>query len=346
MSSFPRPLFASACLLVLASLLAVPARASAEPTTVRAAAPALTFATYNVCKAACAAPAPSWGVRRDRLVNVVQALGADVIGLQEATDLAVSGSGTTQWTDIRRLVAPVGYAAPRYKPHNDTCERAGCTHTARLLYRTATVEQVRLPDGTPAAGYAAQRDIAGGLSAASAPREVAWAYLRGRAGAGPFLAVSMHLATEKDAQTETDRVTVANGLGAWADAMGARLGIGTVPVVLMADLNSFDSRQPAGAQTALRNAGWSDSWRAPRRKNIGINSTNYSPTSRSGWPTRPLRNSSGTASRVDYVMYRGAGVGARAYQVMVWLDANGNFLEPFRASDHNPVRARLSFATT
>ena len=59
-----------------------------------------------------------------------------------------------------------------------------------------------------------------------------------------------------------------------------------------------------------------------------------------------MRNSSGTASRVDYVMYRGAGVGARAYQVMVWLDANGNFLEPFRASDHNPVRARLSFATT
>ena len=339
MPSFPR--LTAAVLCALALVAATPAGATEPAAGERAAAPALTFVTYNVCKATCDAPAPPWSARRDRLVNVVRALGADVIGMQEATDLAVGARGRTQWTDIRRVVKPVGYAAPRIVPRNDTCERRDCTHTARLLYRTATVVPVSLPDGTPAAGYAALRDIAPGVSATSAPREVAWAYLRGRDGAGPFLAVSMHLATEKDAQTEADRVAVARSLGPWADALGARLGMGVVPVVLMADLNSFDRRQPAGAQAVLRATGWSDAWHAPRRANIGINSTNYSPTSRTGWPSHPLRNRSGVASRVDYVMYRGADVRALSYKVMVWLGSGGEFLDAFRASDHNPVRARL-----
>lgn len=324
-------------------LVSVPAHA-ATPAVARAVEPgfaALTFVTYNVCKADCDDPAPSWSQRRGRLAAVIGALGADVLGLQEATDQQVGSGGLTQWQDIQRLVSPLGYVAPRYAARNDTCERGACTHTARLLYRTATVTPVRLPNGTPAAGYAAQRDIAAALGPHSAPREVAWAYLRPRTGGVPFLAVAMHLATEKDAQTEADRVAVARGLGPWADALGARLGIGTVPVVLMADLNSFDRRQPAGAQAALRAVGWSDAWKAPQRKNIGINSTNYSPTSRSGWPIRPIRNPSGVASRVDYVMYRGTGVRARAYQVVVWLNKDGTFVDELRASDHNPVRARL-----
>ncbi len=351
-STFPRPLLAAALVLALTTGLMSSTAASAStlpdraPGRVPAAAatPALTFATYNVCKADCAAPAPSWGVRRDRLARVVGALGADVLGLQEATNQPVNGRGVSQWDDIQRVVAPLGYAAPRSTARNDTCGRgASCTHTARLLYRTATVTPVRLPSGVPAAGYVAQRDIAPSISAVSGPREVAWAYLRGRDGSGPFLAVAMHLATEKDARTEADRVAVAASLGPWADALGARLGIGTVPVVLMADLNSFDRRQPAGAQAVLRASGWSDAWKAPKRRNVGINSTNYSPTSRSGWPERPLRNASGVASRVDYIMFRGAGVRARTYHVVVWLDANGSFLESFRASDHNPIRTRLVF---
>ena len=348
MSSFPRPLLAAACVLALCAGLTAPAQAAPAQAAPAAPAaltgPALTFATYNVCKADCSAPAPGWGVRRERLARVVGSLGADVLGLQEATNQPINGRGVSQWEDVQRVVAPLGYVAPRYAARHDTCGRSNCTHTARLLYRAATVAQVKLPNGTPAAGFVAQRDIAPGVSSTSGPREVAWAYLQGRNGTGPFLAVAMHLATEKDASTEADRVAVARSLGPWADALGVRLGIGTVPVVLLADLNSFDRRQPAGAQAVLRASGWADAWTAPKRRNIGINSTNYSPTSRSGWPSRPLRNPSGVASRVDYVMYRGTGLGARTYQVVVWLDANGAFIDAYRASDHNPVRTRIAFA--
>lgn len=304
----------------------------------------LTVATYNVCKTDCAAPAPPWSVRRDRLARVVGALGADVVGLQEATQIGLPGRRIDQWTDIQRVVAPLGYAAPPVRRAHDTCSVHRCVHTARLLYRSSTVEPVRAADGSVAAGYAALRDLAGGLAPETGAREVAWAFLRGRNAAGPFLAVSMHLPSGKDARSEADRVAVANGITAWADALGARWGMRAAATVLLADLNSFDRRQPDGAQAVLRRAGWSDAWHAPVRRNIAINSTNYSPTSRSGWPARPLRNASGVASRVDYVLFRGAGVVARSYRVAVWLEPDGSFATAYRASDHNPVRARLEFA--
>ena len=51
-----------------------------------AAAGTLVFASWNVCKVGCAAPAPSWEIRRDRVARVIAESGADVIGLQEATN--------------------------------------------------------------------------------------------------------------------------------------------------------------------------------------------------------------------------------------------------------------------
>ena len=73
MPSFPR--LTAAVLCALALVAATPAGATEPAAGERAAAPALTFVTYNVCKATCDAPAPPWSVRRDRLVNVVRALG-------------------------------------------------------------------------------------------------------------------------------------------------------------------------------------------------------------------------------------------------------------------------------
>ncbi len=331
-----------ALLAVLAGGLATPAAAAPAPT--------LTFATFNVCKSECAPPAPAWSVRRDRVANVIEASGADVIGLQEATNWPVGTQTSTaagrersvslpQWQDIANLSAPAGYVAPVQDGPRCRVDFA-CTHTARLMFNGRTVQQADVSGSS--AGDATLGEIARTGTAADS-RQVAWAYLQGRNGAGPFLALSAHLETAKTAAGEASRVAFGRGLDAWVVRMNAERGVPGLPVVLMGDFNSYDARQPHGIQRVLRDAGWQDAWNAPSRTNIGINSVNYSPTSRSGWPVRPIRNPSGVASRIDYIVFRGAGLSATRYEVMARLDAAGRYLEPYRASDHNLLRAAIAF---
>ena len=82
---------------------------SAQP--VQAASGNLVFASFNVCKIACAAPAPSWDIRRDRVARVIGESGAEVVGLQEATNNPTT-TAKTQVADIQTLLAPAGYVSP------------------------------------------------------------------------------------------------------------------------------------------------------------------------------------------------------------------------------------------
>ena len=319
-----------AAFAVVASALLAPW----SPGPARAAdAPTLTFATWNICKLDCPAPAPGWEVRRDRVARVIGASRADVLSLNEATNNQ-SGYGT-QWEDVQRLAARAGYVAPRID--DDRCQRQ-CDHTARLLFRTSTVGQLDLGRRATTAGSWPIREIAPTVSAYPM-RQVSWAYLVGANGAGVFLAISAHLTNDKSAAGERDRVAFGRALSSWAARMNAERGLTGAPVILMGDLNSFDERQPRGVQRILRAAGWTDAHTAPTRRNIDVHTLNYLD---GGWPAKPVKSTGRPANRIDYILLRGP-ARPRSYEVVAYLDRRGRFRPEFQASDHNMVRATIAF---
>jgi endonuclease/exonuclease/phosphatase family metal-dependent hydrolase len=320
---------ATSTLAILLVAPAAPARAAQAP-------PQLTFATYNVCNIECDAPAPSWSVRRDRVMRTIAASGADVLSLNEASDLPYGS--INQWQDIQNLADPVGYAAPTIQ--DDRCKSLGCTHTARLMFKAAAIQQVGF-DGQASAGFWRVQDIAP-AAPVDRDRQVAWAYLQGGNGTGPFLAISVHLSTQKTAAAEQHRLAFGHAATAWAEGMNAAHGLAGAPIVLMGDFNSYDFRQPHGVQRVLRDAGWTDAISAPKRHHVRINSINYTMTQRTGWPARPIYNKWRLAARIDYIMMRGP-VKPLSYSVIVHVNKDGTFDQAFQGSDHLMVRSRLQF---
>lgn len=319
--------------------------------------PTLVFASFNVCKTDCAPPAPSWDVRRERVARTIIESGVDVIGLQEVTHQPATNA-KTQYQDLQNLVAPSGFVAPAYTPESDTCRWTAanphpCTHTTGLLYRARSVSQVATPNGTPSAGTVPMSMIAAGLTPDAAPRKVVWAYLQGRNGTGPFLALSMHTSTLKDPGNEASRLAIGRSLDAWVAALNDAHGMTGVPVVLMADLNSYAKRQPDGVQALLVNSGWSDAAAAPTRRNTEYSTINYNPLlplGEQGFPVTPYRfktargKSAPDATRIDYVLFRGDALTPLDYEVVIRLRADGTFDPAYQGSDHQMVRTTLSFA--
>ena len=324
--------------------------------------PTLVFGSFNVCKVACAPPAPSWDVRRDRVARVIAETGVDVVGLQEATNNATT-TAKTQAEDIANVTAPAGYRTVTYPIEANECRRprdsagqlAGtspCDNTAMLLFKDATVDQVALPGGQPSAGILLTSSIAPGVDPQSGMRSVAWAYLQGANGTGPFLAVSIHADNAKTPESEASRVALAAALDGWSQAWNAAHGMTGAPVVLMADLNSYAKRQPNGAQRVLVDGGWTDAATAPTRRNVQFSTINYNPllgVSEQGFPSKPYefrasrKNPVLDATRIDYVMARGAGITPLDYEVVIRLNADGTFSPDYQASDHQMVRATLAF---
>lgn len=324
--------------------------------------PSLVFGSFNVCKVSCAAPAPPWDVRRERVARVIAETGADVIGIQEATNNATS-TAKTQAEDVANIAAPAGYRTPAYPIEANECRRprdsagqlAGpspCDNTAMLLYKDTTVDQVALPGGQPSAGIILTSTITAAVDPLSAMRSVAWAYLQGANGTGPFLAVSMHTDSAKTPEAEASRIAIAAALDTWAQGWNAARGMVGAPVVLMADLNSYAKRQPNGAQQVLVDSGWTDAATAPVKRNVQFSTINYNPllgVNEQGFPVKPYefrtskKNPVLNATRIDYVMAKGDGILPLDYEVVIRLNPDGTFSADYQASDHQMVRATLSF---
>lgn len=322
----------------------------------------LVFASWNVCKTDCAPPAPAWDIRRERVGRVIAESGADVIGIQEATNNPTS-TAKTQLEDVANLSAPSGYALPTYSIENNECRRprdaagqlAGpspCDNTAGLLFRTSTVAQMTFDSGVPSAGIAQYGTIVPGSDAESATRSVMWAYLRPVAGGRPFLAISLHTVNNRTPEAEASRVALGAALGNWVGAMNAQRGIPGTPAILMADLNSYAKRQPKGAQFQLLQNGWVDAMSTKTLRNTNYSTINYNPMlglAEQGFPTKPYkfkktgRNPSGNATRIDYIYILGSGVKPLDYEVVIRLNPNGTFIPDYQGSDHQMIRTTLSF---
>jgi endonuclease/exonuclease/phosphatase family metal-dependent hydrolase len=310
--------------------------------------PTLTFASFNIAKPNNSA-LPSWKKRRDAIGRTINESNSDVIGLQEATSIRVTGEGGAQmrhWEDVKAMSAKGGYVTTNVEV--DTCRSSSCVNTARILFKPDKVKQVDFPDDLPSAGQGRLSDIVGGLRYAK-NREFSWAYLEGLNGTGTFLAVNLHLNNQKNAPGKKDRQLVGKELTNWANELNQARGLTNVPMVLMGDLNSYLSREPKGMIYELSEAGWQDSFNAPTNEFKFFEdayTTSYTGGSRSGWPKRPITSSNPV--RIDYVMYKGEFLQADAYQVALRLNEDGTFDNNYRGSDHMMVQAIIRFnpATT
>lgn len=304
--------------------------------------PYLSFATFNIAKPANTA-VPKWNKRRLALGRTINESKADVVGIQEANNQTVLGEGGKRmrtWQDIQALARPGGFVGINVE--QDTCGGA-CVHSAHLLYKSATVEQVDLPGNLPSGGQGELRDIAAGLHYAK-HREFSWAYLRGKNGTGTFLAISVHLNNERNSTGKADRAKVGAAMTGWAEALNKKSGMEGVPLVLMGDFNSYPRREPKGMPYQLKKQGWHDSYDVASEEYKFFDSaytTSYTKGNRSGWPKRPIK--SGNPVRIDYIMYRGAGLRADLYAVDLWLKPDGTFDNNYRASDHMMVQAFIYF---
>ena len=337
----------------------------------------ITVATYNVCKVNCSSRHP-WKRRRMAVKRTVQAARPAVLAVQEAPTLR--WRSTTQWADLTksagtRRVPPDQqpgrctqgctrgahlYFDPQRirvfevrKPSDSgtACavpqvpRRPGSPRRRRA--RTSRLVRARLP-GTPGV-HALHRHVDGDAVPAGTQwatvgrvqdRNVSWPYLQDLASGGVFMALSMHLPNEKTTQGEQLRRQVSARVASRIDAQNVELGLGAIPIVAMGDLNSFQKRQPQGAQTVFYDFGFVDAFQAPLRINARFPTVNFTLRPASGRvPAKPFKYAR-LASRIDYVLGKN-GVRPLTHEVFLKL-RNGRFDKRFRGSDHNLVRATLS----
>lgn len=294
----------------------------------------ITVATYNVCKVNCQDGRFTWAKRRGAVARNIAAANPAVIAVQEAPTLP--WRGTTQWADLSRLLARQGY---RQTSDEDGCTQ-GCTRGAHLYYDPARIRVAQTHKS--ATGMESQRILSGRDWGPVQDRNLSWAYLQDIASGAVFMAVSVHLPNEKTALAEQLRQETAAGVAGWIDRQNARVGMSGIPVVVMGDLNSFQARQPDGAQQVFYNHGFVDAFTATKRVNARYPTVNMTPVTRhfDGFPPRPHRYA-GLASRIDYILGKGGVVPLR-HEVFLKLRSNGTFDNRYRGSDHNLVRAHLS----
>jgi endonuclease/exonuclease/phosphatase family metal-dependent hydrolase len=301
----------------------------ASPTRAASGQTEVTFATYNICKIECASGRFSWPNRRQSMVRNILAADPDVLAVQEA-DL-----GDDHWLDVRRLLRPGGYAIA----NTDVGDCTGACG-AHIFYRTSEIELVSI-SGVPTSGMVSQRSLTPGApwGAIKQDRTLSWALLRDKAGGAEFLAISIHLPNEKSGKGEQVRVAVAGAVSAWVERQAGRLGRPGIPTIVMGDLNSYDNRQPRGAQYVFRQAGFADAEDARARSHVSYSTVNTSTATAEygGFPPRPPQYQP-EGAKLDHIMAAGTPRAAR-WEVFLKLRPDGQFDERYRASDHNLVRA-------
>jgi endonuclease/exonuclease/phosphatase family metal-dependent hydrolase len=306
-------------------------RASAPP------AGALRVATFNVAKSTVRTRGFHWGVRRLALVRVVNATRPDVLMVQEAN--TQRWKGVRHIDDVIGLMRSAGYQIASTAV--DNCN-PGCTRGAHVFFNPQRVALPRLPSGMAPAGMTGQSNIAGTWSSSIQERATSWAFLKPHGSSRVTLYVSVHLPTPKTATGEALRLAIANRLKPWAARLIAASGLPRAELVIGGDFNSYDKRQPQGAQQVLRDAGLHDGWLAPVKVNPNYSTVNITPSTRKykGFPPRPHFYKQNT-TRIDYVF---ASVPPLRHEVFLRFTAKGTIDNAYRASDHNMVLVDLPLA--
>jgi endonuclease/exonuclease/phosphatase family metal-dependent hydrolase len=295
---------------------------------------AIRVATYNVMKTTRLANKWSWSKRRGAVVNTVRDVSPDVLAIQEAN--LQRWGGATHLEDVRGLLGSVGYQIASTDYSQCTL---GCTRGAHIFFKPSRMSLATLPTGAPAAGMAGMSTIGNVDFGRTQDRNASYAFLTPLGSPRTTLFISAHLPTEKDAEGERLRVAVASGLRPWADSLIAGSGLDGVNIVIGGDFNSFQRRQPNGAQQVLASSGLIDGFAAPVKVNGNYSTVNYTPKTRKykGFPPRPYYYGRDT-TRIDYIFSTAPPI---RHEVVLHLTAKGKFDNNYRASDHNMVLVDL-----
>lgn len=315
---------------------AAPAPSSAPTGTLAASGDdAVRVGTYNVAKTTLRGGKWSWANRRGALVNAVAAARPDVLLVQEANTQV--WNGVKHIEDVRGLLGSVGYQIASLNYESCT---PGCTRGAHIFFDPQKLGISQVPNPAVAVGMTGLSVIAGTWIGGIQDRAVSWAFLTPNGSTRPTLYVSVHLPTQKNGTGEALRLAVANRLRAWAGEVIQASGLPGAEIVIGGDFNSYDRRQPAGAQAVLRAAGLIDGYAAPVRVNANFGSVNYAPKIKKykGFPPRPYFYGRIDPCRIDYVF---STVAPLRHEIFLRLQPDGKFDNAFRASDHNMVLVDL-----
>lgn len=290
----------------------------------------LKVATYNICYLGCP-KSPPWDLRRDAVYNTLRAPGADVIGLQEASN------SNNQRAEVAAAMNASGYTLV---PEVSECE-TGCVEGTGILFRRSTVQLSTPPTGGPSFGLVPFQALTGPEPWGTIrDRGFVWALMEHTATGKKFLAASVHLSSEQTAQGEQSRQASARALAPWLRNLANGWGLKKLPIFIAGDLNSYSGRNPGGAQTILAESGYTDGYYAKREKNSNY-ATSNSANGKNGWPARPIKFS-GQPPRIDYVWGSTAGATRipMKYEVVIKTTSDGDFSPEYQGSDHNLVAVK------
>lgn len=319
---------------LITALAGAPAPALGVVTTEDSAAAPVRVATFNICKTTCGKGQFTWENRRQALVRTIAEAQPDVLEVQEANTKL--WNGIQHIDDVIALLAPLGY---QIASTDFTQCTLYCTRGAHVFYKVATMRLATLNSPFPVAGMAGMSQIAAAPLGSIQDRAVSWAFLTPNGSNRTTLFVSVHLATQKNSEGEAARVAVAQHLRPWADAVTAASGLTGVNLVIAGDFNSYERRQPMGAQRIVADSGLYNGYQAPVRVNGDIGSQNYAPkiNKYKGFPPKPYRYKKNT-THIDYVF---SSVPPLRHEVVVHLLPDGTFDNAYRVSDHNMVMVDL-----
>jgi len=185
-------------------------------------------------------------------------------------------------------------------------------------------------------------------------RYFAWGYFRHKSSGARFLAMSVHLPSDRKITQnkppqaiEQMRLDSADAIARWADQRNTIFGVSALPTIIMGDLNSFAARQPNGAQKHFADAGYVDTFTAEKKVNKAFATVNSNKATQQykGFPPKAFHYKyNGVGTRIDYILAKNAETSLR-WEIFLQLHKGFMFDEDYRGSDHNLVRATAQIPT-
>lgn len=310
----------------------------------------LSVATYNVFCFTCNktyTAGLSWAERSGVVVQSIKAEAPDVIGLQEASQLILTGADAvpgalSQFEDLQKKLNTAGMpykvtsgalfncVNPR---SNASCvyKYQGASHDSRIFYNQNTVDLIE-------SGSSKIPTIDGSA------REAAWAILAQKSTGKRFLYVNAHLDYRTEAPSAAMRIKQMESITAFVSAKNASLKI---PVFIVGDFNSSKWALPSnGPYDVLTAAGYVDpiggtyghhvrEGSATAEKIINANYASYNGLKEDITPSRTF----GNGSHLDYIFTSKMRVGE--WKMVLNNGGAGNTQVGVIPSDHNMITAKV-----
>ncbi|MCA0294424.1 MAG: fibronectin type III domain-containing protein [Actinobacteria bacterium] len=282
--------------------------------------PALTVLTYNVNKVSNTSH--PWEDRRDAVAANILAQAPDVVGLQEASPLSVTGASGVVMTQYDDLLQRLG---DNYK----LATREGSSGT-KLAYNTSRLSVVDA-DATALTTYG------------TAMRYAVWAIFSDKRTGREFFVLNTHLEPGSDTVAEYNQARVTQAAEVLQLVTDHSRGL---PVVLAGDFNSARTADPqnepylaftgSGLVDPTDNtaASWTVGRKATARAVIDGEYNSYN-----GYETSARRTSFALGTYIDYVL-TDPRITVAQFRTVVTLDRDGDFVGTI-PSDHNAVVATL-----